>query len=167
MSREVAYVVTFLEMRARPDVRLPLPADIEIAEVGADQFLRLYRTVGADYEWTDWLTRPTEEAEAHYAHPDRPIYVATRSGQEMGFCVLDFVYDDGADLAYFGMMPQAVGQGLGKPFLNWAIHQLWDRTAHSLITVNTCTLDHPSALPLYQKMGFVPVGTETRRRMIA
>jgi hypothetical protein len=24
--------------------------------------------------------------------------------------------------------------------------------------VQTCTLDHPAALPLYQKLGFFPVG---------
>ncbi|MBB5515199.1 GNAT superfamily N-acetyltransferase [Rubricella aquisinus] len=167
MTREVEYVVTDLEMRTRPAERLALPDDTRIGEVGADQFLRLYRTVGGPYEWTDWLARPAAEAEAHYAHPDRPIYVLMRDGRELGFCVLDFVYDDGADLAYFGMMPDAVGQGLGKPFLNWAIHQLWDRATAPLVTVNTCTLDHPSALPLYQKMGFVPVGTDTRRRMIA
>jgi hypothetical protein len=26
------------------------------------------------------------------------------------------------------------------------------------VTVQTCTLDHPAALPLYQKLGFSPVG---------
>ncbi|TIX52655.1 MAG: GNAT family N-acetyltransferase, partial [Mesorhizobium sp.] len=25
------------------------------------------------------------------------------------------------------------------------------------VTVQTCTLDHPAALPLYQKLGFAPV----------
>ena len=25
------------------------------------------------------------------------------------------------------------------------------------VTVQTCTLDHPAALPLYQKLGFTPV----------
>jgi hypothetical protein len=28
----------------------------------------------------------------------------------------------------------------------------------TFVTVQTCTLDHPAALPLYQKLGFSPVG---------
>jgi hypothetical protein len=28
--------------------------------------------------------------------------------------------------------------------------------------VNTCTFDHPRALPLYQKLGFVPYRQETQ-----
>jgi hypothetical protein len=28
--------------------------------------------------------------------------------------------------------------------------------------VNTCTLDHPRALPLYQRLGFVPYAREDR-----
>ena len=30
--------------------------------------------------------------------------------------------------------------------------------APSRIIIQTCTLDHPSALPLYQRYGFTPVG---------
>jgi hypothetical protein len=30
--------------------------------------------------------------------------------------------------------------------------------APSRIIIQTCTLDHPSALPLYQRRGFTPVG---------
>jgi hypothetical protein len=31
------------------------------------------------------------------------------------------------------------------------------------VTVNTCTLDHPAALPLYQRIGFEPVAQQKRR----
>ena len=34
------------------------------------------------------------------------------------------------------------------------------------VTVNTNSLDHPRALPLYQKAGFVPVRRETRSRVL-
>jgi hypothetical protein len=34
------------------------------------------------------------------------------------------------------------------------------------MTVNTNTLDHPRALALYQKMGFVPVRREDRSRVV-
>ena len=38
----------------------------------------------------------------------------------------------------------------------------WDRPGTARVTVNTNSLDHPRALPLYQKAGFVPVRRETR-----
>jgi hypothetical protein len=32
----------------------------------------------------------------------------------------------------------------------------------SKLLVNTCTLDHPRALPLYQRLGFTPYSREER-----
>jgi GNAT superfamily N-acetyltransferase len=55
------------------------------------------------------------------------------------------------------MMEHAMGQGLGRWFLGAAIAACW-ATRPQLVTVQTCTLDHPAALPLYQKLGFTPVG---------
>ena len=42
----------------------------------------------------------------------------------------------------------------------------WDRPGAARVTVNTNSLDHPRALPLYQKAGFVPVRRETRSRVL-
>jgi GNAT superfamily N-acetyltransferase len=54
-------------------------------------------------------------------------------------------------------MPHATGQGLGRWFLGAAIQAAWATNPKSII-VQTCTLDHPAALPLYQKLGFEPLG---------
>jgi thiosulfate/3-mercaptopyruvate sulfurtransferase len=65
------------------------------------------------------------------------------------------------DLAYFGLMPHVHGRGLGKWFLSQAVDAAW-ALKPLRVTVNTNTLDHPAALPLYQRIGFEPVGqTET------
>ena len=66
------------------------------------------------------------------------------------------------DLAYFGLMPEFIGLRLGGYLLNWGIDQAWSSTPGK-VTVNTCDLDHPRALPLYQKMGFQPVRREVHR----
>jgi hypothetical protein len=50
---------------------------------------------------------------------------------------------------------------LGPFLLNCAIDAAWSGGAKKL-TVNTCTLDHPKALGLYQRAGFVPVRQVTR-----
>ena len=67
---EVEYFITWLEMTEPPSRPLPpLPAGEQVALLAAktppaDYFLYLYRAVGAEYEWTDWLERPPEEAES-------------------------------------------------------------------------------------------------------
>ena len=46
---------------------------------------------------------------------------------------------------------------IGTSGLGAAIEAAW-ATEPRQIVVQTCTLDHPAALPLYQKLGFSPVG---------
>src|ERR1043166_3988895 len=58
-------------------------------------------------------------------------------------------------------MPEAVGRGLGFFFLNQSIALAWANPISKLL-VNTCTLDHPRALPLYQRAGFEPYPREDR-----
>ena len=78
-------------------------------------------------------------------------------GREEGVC----------DLAYFGLVPEAVGTGLGSWLLKTAILTAWARPGTQRLTVNTCTLDHPRALAQYQRMGFTPVGTSEHTRLLA
>ena len=62
---------------------------------------------------------------------------------------------------YLGLMPEAIGRGLGFYLLYHSCMNAWAQPI-SRLTVNTCTLDHPRALPLYQPMGFVPYAREER-----
>ena len=58
---------------------------------------------------------------------------------------------------------EAMGQGIGRWFLGAALEAAWSHRPNA-VTVQTCTLDHPAALPLYQKLGFAPVGQ--KREMV-
>ncbi|MGD0143897.1 MAG: N-acetyltransferase, partial [Rhizomicrobium sp.] len=64
-------------------------------------------------------------------------------------------------LAYFGLLPEYIGHRLGYYFLYQASLNAWSHPISKLL-VNTCTLDHPRALPLYQRVGFVPYSREDR-----
>jgi GNAT superfamily N-acetyltransferase len=64
------------------------------------------------------------------------------------------------------MVPEAVGTGLGGRLLKVALAKGWARPGVARMTVNTCTLDHPRALDLYQRAGFVPLRTEDRTRTL-
>jgi hypothetical protein len=69
------------------------------------------------------------------------------------------------DLAYFGLVPEAVG-GVWAGASPRGACQGMGAGRRSKMTVNTCTLDHPRALDLYKKMGFSPVDTEDRTRVL-
>ena len=89
--------------------------------------------------------------------PGRDIRVLYLDGAPAGFFDLKPHLPESVELAYFGMMEHATGQGLGRWFLGAAIEAAWSYRPED-VTVQTCTLDHPAALPLYQKLGFSPVG---------
>ena len=172
-GESVDYVVTYLEMTTRPSAPVPpVPAGQIVALVKADgppadYFLYLYGQVGHDYEWTDWLRRDRTELEAFVGDPKVELFTLLVEGWPGGFFMLDTREDGNCDLAYFGLVPQAIGRGIGRWLLGAAVHMGWDRPGVDRMTVNTNTLDHPRALALYQKAGFSPVRREEARRVLS
>ena len=171
-SEGVEVVVTHLEMTERPTwPRPPVPPGPVSALVAADAppawyFLALHDAVGRDYGWTDRHAQPREELERYLADRAVTLYTFVRAGWPHGFFVLDGRAPGVVDLSYFGLVPEAIGRGLGRFLLGTAVHMAWDRPGCTRLTVDTNSLDHPRALPLYQKAGFVPVWRRTERRML-
>ena len=156
----VGVTVTFLRMTAPPIESAPsLPPDGAVVKLDrpTSSFYRyLYDTVGDQYLW--WLRRaiPTADLAAIIRHPLVAIHVLYQGGEPAGFFELDARPAPDVNLGYFGLMPHAVGHGLGHAFLRVAVDEAW-RARPRLVTVNTCTADHPRALPLYRRVGFRPV----------
>lgn len=171
-GERIAYTVTFLEMAHRPTQPTPpLPVGVNAALIGAKAppvayFLYLYGQVGAPYEWTDWFDEDEATQRAFVQDPKVELFTCMLDGWPGGFFMLDTREAGICDLAYFGLVPEAVGRGLGPWLLGQAVHMAWDRPNVAKLTVNTCTLDHPRALGLYQRFGFVPVRREERSRML-
>ncbi len=167
---EVAYTVTYLEMTERPEGPPPkLPDDIRLEVAKAPPnwfFLSLYDAVGKDYEWVGWHEREQTELSATLQDPKVQLTVAYRYGWPQGFFQLDWREAGCCELAYFGLVPEAVGAGIGSAFLRVALHQGWAHEGVTRMTVNTCTLDHPRALAHYQNHGFRPVRTEEDSRVL-
>lgn len=169
---EIDYTVTYLEMDHRPTrPSPPMPAGAPLALMRAEEppvhfFLYLYRTVGADHYWVDLLEWPEEKLAGFVQDPKVELTALYRAGSPAGFFQLDFRQEGVCDLAYFGLMPEATGMKIGPWLLDQAVHQAWSREIETL-TVNTCTLDHPAALAIYQRAGFEPVRREERRRPAA
>ena len=58
-------------------------------------------------------------------------------------------------MSFFGLVPEAIGQGWGRLLMAEALRRAWERPIDRL-WVHTCTLDHPRALGFYMRSGFRP-----------
>lgn len=171
-GEEVAYIVTFLEMTERPGYAWPhTPNSMTGALLRAENppvwyFRALYDAVGRDYAWTDLHESEDAKIGDWLTHKDVGFYSLIDHGWPQGFFLLDWRAGDVCDLCYFGLVPSAVGRGLGSWMMRTAILTAWEREGLSKLIVNTCTLDHPRALIQYQKHGFTPVRQEERTRIL-
>ena len=158
--QEVTVDVTFLRMESRPvDPPRPLPPDLRVEQArhcSVPFYRYLYDTVGEPWLW--WMRRTASDADlaALLSLPAVSIHVLMKDGEPAGFYELDRRYPHAVNLAYFGLMPWAIGTGLGRAFLRHAVDTAWGEGCE-LLTVNTCTADHPRALPNYIAAGFVPL----------
>lgn len=156
----IAVTVTFLRMDrppARPAPRFLLPVTLWPVRRPTVAFYRhLYDTVGAAHLW--WLRRVMPDADLAQLLADPAIFlkVLYRDGQPAGFFELDASNRPSVNLSYFGLTPENIGLGLGYPLLCHAVEAAWALGAR-VVTVNTCTADHPRALPTYLRSGFQPV----------
>ena len=155
--------ITYLDMHAPPEaVPLPVPEGVDIRRAYRPTvaFYRfLYDTVGAPWQWTDRRKLDDAALGALIQHEDVAIHVLYVDGTPAGYAELDYRHRPDVELTYFGLMPGFTGRGLGRFFLDWTIREAWRHTPERL-WVHTCTLDHPAALSLYEKMGFVPYKRE-------
>jgi len=164
MSRQptvaVGVMVTFLRMDAPPADPAPkLPANASVRherDCTVEQYRFFYNTVGGQYVW--WLRRilPDNQLAAMLRDPRISIHILTEDGVPAGFYELDTSIWPAVNLSYFGLLPHAVGRGLGLAFLRHAVDTAWTKGPRAM-TVNTCTADHPRALPTYLRAGFRPV----------
>lgn len=123
----------------------------------------LYVAVGGPWTWTDRLPWTDEQWAARLADPQVEFWVATIAGAPAGYAELARQPDGAVEIAYFGLLPHAIGQGHGGPLLTDAVERAWAMGARR-VTVNTCSLDHPRALGGYLARGFAVVREERRER---
>jgi GNAT superfamily N-acetyltransferase len=160
LTTRVIVTVTFLRTDMPPtSPRPPVPPDtslVRLARPSVGFYRYLYDTVGAPHVW--WLRRalPDNSIAPLLADPAISIHVLYRGGEPAGFFELDGRARPDMNLSYFGLVPQAVGKGLGAWFLRAAVDEAF-RGSNRGVTVNTCTADHPRALPTYLRVGFRPM----------
>lgn len=169
-TEAVRTTVTYLEMTAPPARLAPQPVGNRLALMRVDpvplHFYRyLYNTIGFEWGWVERRYLNDDDLAGKIHTPGVEISVLYGNGAPAGFFELNFSKEPVVDLSYFGLFPDWLGQRIGLWLLGCAVSEAFSRGARR-ITLNTCTLDHPAALPSYQKMGFEPVGQEERELQI-
>ena len=84
--------------------------------------------------------------------------MATVAGERAGYYELR-VEADGIEVAYFGLLPDYQGQGLGGFLLTHALRRAFELAPR--VWLHTCTLDGAAALPNYRARGLRPFRTQT------
>ncbi|SHM75820.1 GNAT family N-acetyltransferase [Actinacidiphila paucisporea] len=139
------------------------------AEVPSPDFGRfLYTAVGADCSWLDRLPWPPERWRELYERPGTELWVAYQHGSPAGYVELAGQDEGVVEIAYFGLLPDFRGRGIGGHLLSYGAARAWDlggrrpeRPATRRVWVHTCSLDGPYALDNYRRRGFRVFDTVT------
>lgn len=159
-TRDIETTVTFLSMDHPPSLRVMPPANLKLAlmhvlDPTVSYYRYLYDAVGSEHHWIDRKLLSDDQLAAAINADGVAVYVAYCAGNPAGYFEIDVRDTEKCWLAYFGLLPEFHGLGIGKWLLSEAVRTAWAGKPESL-HVETCTLDAPHALGLYQKMGFIP-----------
>jgi GNAT superfamily N-acetyltransferase len=156
---KLANVVTCLEMLEAPQRSLvPFPADLQLKRFAAtdlESFRDLFRAVGSDLMWFSRLIMKDEDLAAILGNPAIESYALLRDGKALGLLELNFADLPNCELAFYGLVPSAIGKGLGRALMDESIRRAWAKPI-TRYWVHTCTFDAPQALPFYIRSGFTP-----------
>ena len=150
---QLGAVVTYLEMTERPKPR-PMPdAPLRLVrwrEVDPAKYRTLFRRVGGRWLWYSRLAMDDAKLKASIAEVHAVI---DRAGVEVGMIELDFREAGQCLIRFLGLVPELAGRGHGSWLFAQTLALAW-RSGVRRVHVNTCTLDHPAALPAYLRAGF-------------
>ncbi len=162
--RILTTTVTQLVLHQLPENPVAPPDDgrdytvLRVRKMPLDYYRFLYMAVGRPHHWTSRILPDASlRREIHAANVRMRVLYS--DGAPAGWFELDVGRAPrDTRLVHFAILPDFRGRGLARHLLSQAIVAGFEDQP-SALTVETNTLDHPAALPLYRKMGFRPVST--------
>lgn len=159
----------YLSQTSPADLRPAASVDVAVtrAEVVSPELNRfLYSSVGGDWHWVDRLGWTWQQWHDCLARPGVETWVAYLRGTPAGYVELDGTVDGEVEIAYFGLLPAFVGQGIGGHLLTVGIRRAWE-LASRRVWLHTCSLDGPTARANYEARGMSLYRTETTNEDVA
>jgi GNAT superfamily N-acetyltransferase len=156
---KLANIATFMEMKALPQRKLasftPELALVPIGNMPLQDYRNLFKSVGQDLLWFSRLLMPDAELQSKLLNPAIRSFTFTQNAKPVGILELNDEKHDACELAFFGLVPSAIGAGLGRALMDEAIRRAFQKPIARL-WLHTCTLDHPLAMNFYIRSGFTP-----------
>jgi len=140
------------DLRRKSDSRGMSVQESKVKQYRVNRFL--YQLVGDEWQWKDKLDWTVEQWRSYSENDNLRTWTAMVEGSIAGYFELKKHDHRSTELAYFGLAPPFVGKGMGGYFLTEAVSEAWSWAPTDSVIVNTCSLDHPSALANYQARGF-------------
>ncbi|GAB6166801.1 GNAT family N-acetyltransferase [Thermostilla marina] len=119
----------------------------------------MYRLVGDRWQWFDKLSWSDDDWQRYVDDPSLRTWMLYHRGTPAGYYELRRTDETSTEIAYFGLVPQFIGKGLGGYLLTHAIRTAFEAGARR-VWVHTCSKDHPQALANYQARGMTIFKTE-------
>ena len=153
---KIAAIATYLEIREPPSGAAP-ELDGRFERVGGDiaRYRSLYGRIGEPWLWFTRVLMSDAALGRIIAHSDVEALAFVRNGADAALVELDFRREGECEIVFFGLVPEAIGGGLGPRLLQAAIRRGFARPV-SRVWLHTCTLDHPAAMSVYLRAGFTP-----------
>ncbi|MBR1122957.1 GNAT family N-acetyltransferase [Bradyrhizobium lablabi] len=155
---KIAAVVTHLEMTERPARESAPSGPWTLRHVDRPDlawYRGLLKRVGEEWLWASRIRMADDKLASIIEAPQVEIHALVHEDREEGLLEFDFREAGNCEIVFFGVTAKLVGTGAAHWLMQHALQLSWSRPITRL-WLHTCTLDHPAALPFYQRAGFRP-----------
>ena len=168
---ETQVTTYYLELRSLDELK-PSGSDVPGLEIREARIASphlgrfLYTSVGRPWSWTDRLSWSYSRWLAHLERPEIEVWIAYLEGVIAGYVELGRQPEESVEIAYFGLLSQFMGMGIGGLLLSDMVQRAF-RTGAERVWLHTCSLDSPRAIENYRARGFKLYDEETGLKSIA
>jgi len=151
----LAVVVTHMVCAEAAEPR-PQPPGVVLRRedrIEPEVYRMLFRMVGRDWLWTSRLMLEDDALVQILLDPSVTLYTLQGEDGPLGIVELDQNDSASPEISFFGLVPAAMGRGIGGWLMGHMQQRLF-RGGADRIRLNTCTLDSPNALKFYMRSGF-------------
>ena len=166
---ETEVTTTFLEMLSPKDLKPKIPdrddvrvAQVEIPTPVINHFF--FVNVGRPWKWYSRLKWTLSDWRTQVENDMVTTWIGYIKGSPFGYIEL-VRQAESVEIAFFGLLPQYIGMGLGGFLLSEAIRRAWQLNPRR-VWVHTCTLDHKYALDNYLARGLTIYKQEKKTEQV-